>query len=224
MIEDDIELASIIIKFLRKYEIEVENAEDPHLGLKMLKEGDYELLILDLTLPFIDGLDLIEKIKAISSIPIIISSARDDISDKLTGFDRGVDDYLPKPYNPRELEARIKSTLRRYQKTTSKIEKDDSWFDVNYEARIILYKGTLLHLTAAEFDILRVLIEHQDCVVSRESIIYQSKFINDNSSRQSITVMVSKIRNKILKIDPDFHNIASVRDVGFKLSSSQQVS
>lgn len=224
MIEDDIELASIIIKFLRKYEIEVENAEDPHLGLKMLKEGDYELLILDLTLPFIDGLDLIEKIKAISSIPIIISSARDDISDKLTGFDRGVDDYLPKPYNPRELEARIKSTLRRYQKTTSKIEKDDSWFDVNYEARIILYKGTLLHLTAAEFDILRVLIEHQDCVVSRESIIYQSKFINDNSSRQSITVMVSKIRNKIMKIDPDFHNITSVRDVGFKLSSSQQVS
>jgi two-component system OmpR family response regulator len=216
MIEDDIELASIIIKFLSKYDIEVENAEDPIKGLEMLKDGDYELLILDLTLPFIDGLDLIEKIKEISSIPIIISSARDDIADKLTGLNRGADDYLPKPYNPRELEARIKSALRRHKKATSKFEKNKQ-FSIDKQARVISYKDVPLTLTAAEFDILKLLIEHKNSVVSRDSIIYQSDFINDESSSKNINVMVSKIRSKISKIDPNFNHIDSVRGVGFKL-------
>jgi two-component system OmpR family response regulator len=216
MIEDDVELASIIIKFLSKYDIEVENAEDPIKGLEMLKDGDYELLILDLTLPFIDGLDLIEKIKEISSIPIIISSARDDIADKLTGLNRGADDYLPKPYNPRELEARIKSALRRHKKATSKFEKNKQ-FSIDKQARVISYKDVPLTLTAAEFDILKLLIEHKNSVVSRDSIIYQSDFINDESSSKNINVMVSKIRSKISKIDPNFNHIDSVRGVGFKL-------
>lgn len=216
MIEDDIELASIIIKFLAKYDIKVENAEDPIKGLEMLKEGEYELLILDLTLPFIDGLDLIQKIKDISSIPIIISSARDDIADKLTGLNRGADDYLPKPYNPRELEARIKSTLRRHKKTTLKYENNEQ-FNIDNQARVISYKGISLTLTAAEFDILKLLIEHKNSVISRESIIYQSDFINDDSSSKNINVMVSKIRSKITKIDPKFNSIDSVRGVGFKL-------
>jgi two-component system OmpR family response regulator len=216
MIEDDIELASIIIKFLARYDHKVENAEDPVKGLEMLKEGEYELLILDLTLPFIDGLDLIQKIKDISSIPIIISSARDDIADKLTGFNRGADDYLPKPYNPRELEARIKSALRRHKKSRSKFENNEQ-FNIDKQARVISYKGISILLTAAEYDILKLLIEHKNSVVSRESIIYQSDFINDESSTKNINVMVSKIRSKILKIDPEFNSIDSVRGVGFTL-------
>jgi len=216
MIEDDVELASIIIKFLAKYGHHVENAEDPIKGLEMLKDGDYKLLILDLTLPFIDGLDLIEKIKDISSIPIIISSARDDIADKLTGLNRGADDYLPKPYNPRELEARIKSALRRHNNTTTKYESHEL-FVIDHDARVITFKGVTLMLTAAEYDILKLLIEHKNSVVSRDSIIYQSDFINDDSSSKNINVMVSKIRSKITKIDPNFKSIDSVRGVGFKL-------
>ena len=216
MIEDDIELASIIIKFLAKYDINVENAEDPILGLEMLKNGDYELLILDLTLPYIDGLELIEQIKDITLIPIIISSARDGIADKLTGLNRGADDYLPKPYNPRELEARIKSILRRDKQSLKKIDRDI--FFVDEDARLIYFKDKPLNLTAAEFDILNPLVRHKNSVVSRESMIYQSRFINEESSKKNINVIISKIRSKILKIDPNFSGIDSVRGVGFKLS------
>jgi two-component system OmpR family response regulator len=215
MIEDDVELASIIIKFLAKYDIDVENADNPILGLEMLKDGDYALLILDLTLPFIDGLELIEKIKEIASIPIIISSARDDISDKLKGFNNGADDYLPKPYNPRELEARIKTILRRDKQSKKKVDVDIFFVDEN--ARVIYYDNEPLNLTAAEFDILSILIKNKNSVVSRESIVYQSRFIKEQSSKKNINVMVSKIRSKILKIDPNFDSIDSIRGVGFKL-------
>jgi two-component system OmpR family response regulator len=224
MIEDDTELASIIIKFLAKYDINVENAEDPIIGLKMLKDSSYELLILDLTLPFIDGLDLIEKIKEISSIPIIISSARDDIADKLTGLNRGADDYLPKPYNPRELEARIKSILRRDKKTSVKIAQNIEIFHVDEEARVVKYKDIPLNLTAAEYDILRLLVKDKNNIVSREGIIYQSKFINEESSKKNVNVMVSKIRSKIMKIDPEFNGIDSIRGVGFKLTIQKKSS
>jgi two-component system OmpR family response regulator len=218
MIEDDLELAYIITKFLAKYEIEVTNFDDPYKGLDMLKTNNFELLILDLTLPFIDGLDLIQKIKDIACIPIIISSARDDISDKLTGLNRGADDYLPKPYNPRELEARIKSTLRRYQK-----DKSEKWFNVDKQARVISYKKIALSLTAAEFDILNMLLEHKNSVVSRESIMYQSRFIDENSSKKNINVIISKIRSKILKIDPSFDSINSIRGVGFQLTCPKEI-
>jgi two-component system OmpR family response regulator len=221
MIEDDIELAALIVKFLSKYDIIVKNAEDPITGLKMLKNDNYELLILDLTLPYIDGLELIKEIREITSIPVIISSARDDIADKLTGLNRGADDYLPKPYNPRELEARIKSILRRGGKSSFSDKKKETFF-IDEDARIIYFKDEPLNLTAAEYDILSLLIKHKDSVVSRQSIIYESRFISDESSSRNINVLVSKIRSKIMKIDPNFNNIDSIRGVGFKLNSMKK--
>ena len=114
MIEDDLELAQIITDYLKSFDIEVTNTDSPYNGLSMLNVvKDYQLIILDLTLPEIDGLELIPKIRERSNIPIIISSARDDILDKVMGLERGADDYLPKPYNPRELQARIKTILKR---------------------------------------------------------------------------------------------------------------
>ncbi len=217
MIEDDPELAHIIIKYLAKFDIKVTNAEDPYIGLSKLEIGNYELLILDLTLPGMDGLELLQKIRKISDIPIIISSARDDIIDKVVGLERGADDYLPKPYNPRELEARIKSILRRHNKTEEKKEQQKRLFEVNQEGMMITFKDHQLPLTPAEFDILSNLIKHKNGVVSRADIIYQSEFINDDSSFKNVDVMVSKIRSKIAKYDPDHTYIKSVRGVGYQL-------
>ena len=120
MIEDDLELAQIISDYLKSFDIEVTNTDSPYNGLSMLSvHKDYQLIILDLTLPEIDGLELIPKIREKSDIPIIISSARDDILDKVMGLERGADDYLPKPYNPRELQARIKTILKRVDHPTN---------------------------------------------------------------------------------------------------------
>ena len=217
MIEDDPELAQIIIKYLAKFDIEVTNAEDPYIGLSKLEIGNYDLLILDLTLPGMDGLELLQRIRKVSDIPVIISSARDDIVDKVVGLERGADDYLPKPYNPRELEARIRSILRRHHKKEEKKSEEEKIFEVNEEGMMITFKGHPLQLTPAEFDILNMLIKHKNGVVSRADIIYSSDFINDDSSYKNVDVMASKIRSKIAKYDPDHTYIKSVRGVGYQL-------
>jgi len=220
MIEDDPEMAKILTKFLSSYEMEVTNVEEPYLGLSKLELNEYDLLILDLTLPEIDGLELIPKIREKSDIPIIISSARDDITDKVIGLERGADDYLPKPYNPRELEARIKSLLRRKRPKNRdlKIVKNDSPFKLNEEQMSISYKNKLLQLTKAEYEILAYLIKHKNGVVSRADIIYNIDAISDDSTYKNIDVIISRIRSKLAKIDPDSSLIKSVRGVGYKLT------
>ena len=216
MIEDDPELAGIIIKFLKRYEIEVTNVEEPYQGIEMLRAGDYELLILDLTLPKIDGLEVVSKIREFSAVPIIISSARDDIVDKVVGLERGADDYLPKPYNPRELEARIKSLLRRQEKS-QEIDKD-RLFEVDGNAMQISFQGTKLTLTPAEYDILARLIKYKNRVVPRLDFIYESDFISDDASEKNVDVMVSRVRTKLSEIDPDNSYIKSSRGIGYILN------
>ncbi len=218
MIEDDLELAQIITDYLASFDMEVTNIDSPYQGLSTLKvHKDYELLILDLTLPEIDGLELIPKIREISNIPIIISSARDDILDKVMGLERGADDYLPKPYNPRELSARIKSILKRSQGHSNQEKKEKKIFDLRIDDLQIYFKEKLLNLTLAEFDILRLLIQRNNGVVSREDFIYDSIHIEDESSLKNIDVMISRIRNKIAAVDESETFIKSVRGIGYQL-------
>ncbi|MDX4067157.1 response regulator transcription factor [Aliarcobacter skirrowii] len=219
MIEDDLELAQIITDYLKSFDIDVTNTDSPYIGLSMLDiNKDFQLIILDLTLPEIDGLELIPKIREKSQIPIIISSARDDILDKVMGLERGADDYLPKPYNPRELQARIKTILKRVDAQTSiKKDKNDSPFELREKDMQILFKGVSLSLTLAEYDILKLLIQRNKGVVSREDFIYTSDNIEDDSSLKNIDVIISRIRTKISKIDDSQQYIKSVRGIGYQL-------
>lgn len=220
MIEDDLELADIITRYLSSFNIEVTNIDSPYLGLSTLKTNkDFELLILDLTLPEMDGLELIPEIRKISDIPIIISSARDDILDKVMGLERGADDYLPKPYNPRELEARIKAILKRLAPVTiiEPIEQNNKLFNLKLEDMQIIFKDKPVNLTLAEYDILKLLIQKNNGVVAREDFIYDSDHIEDDSSLKNIDVIISRIRNKIAKIDNSQTYIKSVRGIGYQL-------
>ena len=215
MIEDDPELARIIIKYLKRFEIAVSNVEEPYKGIEMLKDGEFELLILDLTLRQIDGLEVVSKVREFSAIPIVISSARDEIVDKVVGLDRGADDYLPKPYNPRELEARIKSLLRR-QERSKEVEKE-TLFEVDEDAMQITFREQKLTLTPAEYDILARLIKYKNRVVPRLDFIYESDFISDDASEKNVDVMVSRVRTKLAQIDPDTSYIKSSRGIGYIL-------
>lgn len=218
MIEDDLELAQIITEYLASYDIEVTNTDSPYNGLSMLNLKDYKLLILDLTLPEIDGLEVIPKVREKSDIPIIISSARDDILDKVMGLERGADDYLPKPYNPRELQARIKAILKRITPVEKKDENvKQSDFILSESDIQIYFKNTLLSLTLAEFDILKLMIQRNSAVVAREDFIYSSDHIEDDSSLKNIDVMISRIRNKLSKVDNTKTIIKSVRGIGYQL-------
>ena len=218
MIEDDLELAQIITDYLSSFDIEVTNTDSPYNGLSMLSiNKDFKLLILDLTLPEIDGLELLPKIREKSDIPIIISSARDDILDKVMGLERGADDYLPKPYNPRELQARIKTILKRVDAPETKKDKNASPFTVKEDDMQISFKGTALTLTLAEYDILKLLIKRNGGVIAREDFIYASDSIEDDSSLKNIDVIVSRIRSKLSKIDSSKTYIKSVRGIGYQL-------
>jgi len=198
--------------------MEVIGAEDPYIGLSLLTQHKFDLIILDLTLPGMDGLEVIPKIREISNIPIIISSARDDITDKVIGMERGADDYMPKPYDPRELVTRIKTILRRTHTMEEKVEKKEELFIADPGAHTITFKGDFLELTAAEYDILSMLIQHKNGSVSREQLLYESAHIDDDSSIKNIDVIISRIRQKIAKIDPEHIYIKPIRGVGYLLT------
>jgi len=217
MIEDDYEISQILTEYLNKFDITVMSAEEPYMGLSLLTQNDFDLIILDLTLPGIDGLEVIPKIRNQSSIPIIVSSARDDITDKVIAMERGADDYMPKPYDPRELVTRIKTILRRTQNSAKSSEKE-SLFELNSDARHIIFKNILLELTAAEFDILSILIQQKNSAVSREHLLYDSEHIDDNSSIKNIDVIISRIRQKLSLIDNKNSYIKPVRGIGYLLT------
>ncbi len=178
MIEDDSELAYLLSTFLSKYNIKVTNYEDPYIGLSALNIEKYDFLILDLSLPGMDGLEICKEVRENSDIPIIISSARGDLEDKIIGLELGADDYLPKPYEPKELYARIMSVLRRYNKPSSNKQKN-SVFSIDKDAQTIMFNSKPLSLTMAEYEIFSYMIERKNCVLSRAELINNSTSLNN---------------------------------------------
>lgn len=211
MIEDDPEFAELLSEYLAQYDMKVTNFEDPYLGLSAGVKK-YDLLILDLTLPGMDGLEVCEEVMQKYDIPVIISSARSDINDKVKAFDIGADDYLPKPYDPKEMYARIISLLRRYSKSKdSELAVAKSDFEIKGDT--IYFSGKALHLTPAEFEVLSLLAKHQGITQSREQIINTSGNMSIDSQGKSLDVIISKIRTKL----GDNKRIQAVRGVGYKL-------
>ena len=188
MIEDDMELAEILTEYLENYDIKVTTAEEPYIGLSTLNTSEFDLVILDLTLPGMDGLEVCKEIRKKHNIPIIISSARHDITDKVNALDNGADDYLPKTYDPQELLARIKSHLRRQSTVAganlsgtkeSAREKDIAVDDFKH---VITLKGEPLNLTAAEYDILKYMLQKEGGAITREEFIYNCASISEDST------------------------------------------
>ncbi|CAA6812477.1 MAG: Two-component system response regulator RacR [uncultured Sulfurovum sp.] len=212
MIEDDAEYASLLSDFLAKYNLKVTNYEDPYLGLSAGIEK-YDLLILDLTLPNMDGLEVCREVVSKYDIPIIISSARSDLSDKVLGLQLGADDYLPKPYDPQEMYARIISLLRRYKKVHNN-EEPTSDLVLNETQEEITLHAEPLALTPAEYVVLRLLIKNRNSTVSKEQILYDSE-VFEYGTDGSLAVIINRLRKKL----GDEVSIKTVRGVGYRLLS-----
>lgn len=216
MIEDDVEMAELISEYLSLHNIEVINYDTPEVGLSALNIGKYDLLILDLSLPNMDGLEVCRQVREKFDIPIIISSARSDIEDKTACFYMGADDYLPKPYESKELLLRIHSILRRYNKEP-KIEEKSNTFTVDEDRHEIKKNGELIYFTNAEFEIMAYFIKRKGFVVSREEILSNVDAINYESSLKSIDVMIGRLRVKIEENPKQPKYIISLRGMGYKL-------
>ncbi len=217
MIEDDTEFAQILSEYLLKYNIKITNFEDPYLGISAGIKN-YDLVILDLTLPGMDGLEVCKEIREKYDIPIIISSARSDVSDKVVGLQIGADDYLPKPYDPKEMQARIVSLIRRYKKAilNEAEEVTNSQFKIDEKRHEIYFSNKPLTLTPAEYEILEYLIKQHSFSVSREQLVYHCKSLKDKDSK-SLDVIIGRLRTKIGDNSKNPTHIFSVRGIGYKL-------
>ncbi len=221
MIEDDLELAEILAEYLEQFDIKTTIAEEPYIGLSHLDNDKFDLIILDLTLPGLDGLEVCKEVRKRHTTPIIISSARHDLTDKITALENGADDYLPKPYDPLELRARIMSLLRRDHqdfKTYNKKVKKVKDLVLDEEKMIIKFLGDELNLTVAEYEILAYLIKKEGGVVSREELIYNINAINEDTTNKSIDVMIGRIRNKLGENSKNPKYIHPIRGIGYKLT------
>ncbi|MFT7002859.1 MAG: two-component system OmpR family response regulator [Sulfurimonas sp.] len=214
MIEDDPEFSEFLGEYLEKYNIKITNHLDPYLGLSA-GISNFDILILDLTLPGIDGLEVCKKISDNYDIPIIISSARSDVTDKIMGLQTGADYYLPKPYDPKEMYAVIQSLLRRSQKTNKLL--DEGAFKHDSSKMQITFNGENLILTSAEYEILSCLINNKNGIVSREQIVESCDSLSDIYSK-SLDVIIGRLRSKLSDDSRNPKYLHSIRGLGYKLS------
>ncbi|MCE3037551.1 response regulator transcription factor [Helicobacter sp. faydin-H20] len=213
LVEDDLEMQELIVAYLKQAGFESIATPSPLQALEILStQKGIDLAIIDLTLPDMDGFELCKKIRSFSSIPIIISTARGDIYDKIQGFEKGADDYLAKPYEPAELVARINALLRRFK--PKELEFDN--LSINVQKREALIDGRNIDLTNTEFDILIFLIENRLYPVSREAIANSINAIHEESSLRSIDTHVRNLRAKLGDSAKEPKFIQSVWAIGYK--------
>ncbi len=213
LIEDDQQMADLLVKYLHKEGLSVTHLLRPSQALSSLAIKNYDLIILDLSLPEMDGLELCKKIRKMSDVYIIISSARSDLDDKLQGLENGADDYLPKPYDPRELLARIKTVMKRSNSVS--VVEEAGCFHVDDNAMQISKEGKLLDLTLAEFEILRLMIKNPNRTISRVDIANSMETHRFESGIESINILVGRLRKKIGSEALEQY-IQTVRGVGYR--------
>ena len=212
MIEDDPEFSEFLGEYLSRYNIQITNYEDPYLGLSAGIEK-YDLLILDLTLPGIDGLDVCKEVSSKYDIPIIISSARADVTDKIMGLQIGADYYLPKPYDPKEMYAVIQSLLRRSKKINVELKGD---FLYGQRGQEIVFKEQVLELTQGEYELIFALLSAKGALLSREQIVNACASLTDSFSK-SLDVMIGRIRAKLGDDSKKPRYLHAIRGMGYKL-------
>lgn len=212
LVEDDSEMKEFIIDYLKDYSFTTTAFETSRDALEEFnKNQNYDIVILDLMLPDLDGFDLFKKLKKISDIPIIISSARGDIGNKIHGFELGADDYLAKPYEPRELVLRIEHILKK--SASQKIYLDDLTIDKS--SRTVCIDDFEIDLTQIEFEILEFLVTNLNVNISREQIVNATSLDDDTKSR-TVDTHISNLRYKLGDDSKEPKYIKSVWGVGYK--------
>ncbi len=203
VVDDDPGLRELLQEYLSSQGYEVRAVADGPAMEEYLKHDAADLVILDLMLPGEDGLALARKLKARGRQPIIMLSARGEDVDRIVGLEVGADDYLAKPFNPRELLARIRAVLRRGEEAPANIEESVQPgyrfgpFQLNLNSRSVAKNGVEIALTAREFDLLRIFVEHPNRVLSRDFLIDMMKGYERDPFDRSIDVTVTRLRRKI---------------------------
>lgn len=221
IIEDDLSIAEVEKDYLSLETFEVDICQNGTLGLNEALKKDYDLILLDLMLPDLNGFDICKKIREHKDIPIIIISARSNDIDKIKGLGFGSDDYITKPFSPSELVARVKAHLNRYDRLTQKNATDESiveikGIEINKESRVVTVHGNTIELTVKEYELLVLLMENPNIVFSKEKIFLKIWGYDTFKDEPTITVHIRKLREKIEKNPSQPEYIKTVWGVGYK--------
>lgn len=213
LIEDDLDMSKLIVDYLEKFNFLTNSFESPLQALEFLKKevDSIDIIILDLMLPELDGFDVLKEIKKIRDIPVIISSARGDMGNKIYGYEMGADDYLAKPYEPRELVLKVEVILKRFKKDEEKV----SDFLIKNGGRSVSVDGFKIDFTKLESEIFLFLIKHKEKIVSREQLINGTS-LEENTKNRTVDMHISNIRYKIGDEPKTPKYIKSIWGVGYK--------
>jgi len=217
IIDDDIQLSELISEFLSSFSYEIHSKHTPEEGLNFLQEDGADLVILDIMLPGMDGFQVLRKIRESSTIPVIMLTARGEVTDRIVGLELGADDYLSKPFEPRELLARIQSILRRSQSPGSMVDMlEFDFLSIDKLKQEVLLEGEIVHLSTTEYEALLLFAENPGNVLDREQLVENLRGITWQSYDRSVDVLVSRLRNKLGETPSNTRFIKTVHGVGYK--------
>jgi len=224
IIDDDMDLCDLLSDYLGSEGFGVEAVNNGLQGVEQALSGQHTLIVLDVMLPGINGFEVLRRIRAVSRIPVLMLTARGEDVDRIVGLEIGADDYLPKPFNPRELVARIRAVLRRAETSPAPPPSDPGRVivgDVELIAgtRTVLRTGQKVELTSVEFAILETLLRLAGQVVSRDDLVKQALGRDFSVYDRSIDVHVSSLRKKLGQLAGEVERIKTIRSVGYLYSA-----
>jgi two-component system, OmpR family, response regulator len=219
LVDDDEKLLSLLAEYLPRYEMDVRTASDPREGLELIRNSPPDLAVLDVSMPGLDGFELLREIRRFSPVPVIMLSARGDPTDKIVGLELGADDYMSKPFEPRELVTRIRTILRRTAGAVPDPPAESircfGSLVIDLTRREVLLKGEALSLTTMEFELLALLTEEAGRTWSREDIFNRIQGFDSGSHSRSVDILVSRVRKKLGEDARSARYIKSIHGFGY---------
>ena len=215
IIDDDVKLAGPLKQYFMKFEMDLTSSVNPLDGIELLQKEHFELVILDVMLPNIDGFETCRRIRQFSDIPIMMLTGRGEVMDRVVGLELGADDYLPKPFEPRELVARIQNILKRSKHSRHQVQFRFDDLEIDLTRKIVMLEGQSVDITSTEFALLSLLIQDQNKIFSRDEIMLSLKGIDADIFSRAIDVLVSRLRHKLQRAEL----IRTVRGEGYQFVS-----
>ncbi|HYO52350.1 response regulator transcription factor [Archangium sp.] len=213
LIDDDTRMYELLAQYLGQNGITVTHAPDGGRGLAALEASTYDAVLLDVMMPGMDGLEVCRRIRAKSTLPVIMLTARGDETDRVVGLELGADDYLAKPFSPRELLARMRAVLRRAQPAAVAEKLESSGVSIDVSAREVRVGGRLVELTGLEFDLLVALVRRAGRVIPRDALLGEAGRSDTVVGERTVDVHISHLRQKLG--DEGNRLIKTVRGVGY---------
>jgi two-component system OmpR family response regulator len=216
LIDDDVRMPELLSDYFSQNGMSLAHAADGPRGLQQLEQGAYDAVLLDVMMPGMDGLEVCRRIRAKSSVPVLMLTARGDETDRVVGLELGADDYLPKPFSPRELVARLRAVLRRARPDVGGEQLSASGLTIDVPSRRVSFRGAAVDLTGIEFDILVALVRRAGRVVPRDALLTEAGRSDVVVGERTVDVHISHLRQKLGDDPPAL--IKTVRGVGYALA------